>query len=139
MALDEHYAPSEKQKENVERLTLEKEEIVKRILDMEYEKTETETKLKGLEAEAANKELTEEERAAVQAIMDQISAVTQEKETVNAEQLSLEEEKTGLQETLTNTAGNNEAEYLSDGVHPAVAGAKLIASEWLNAFDKINK
>ena len=44
-----------------------------------------------------------------------------------------------LQETLTNTAGDNEAEYLSDGVHPAVAGAKLIASEWLNAFDKINK
>lgn len=44
-----------------------------------------------------------------------------------------------LQETLTNTAGDNEAEYLSDGVHPAVAGAKLIANEWLNAFDKINK
>ena len=44
-----------------------------------------------------------------------------------------------LQETLTNTAGNNEAEYLSDGVHPAAAGAKLIASEWLKAFDKINK
>ena len=94
----------EKQKENVERLTAEKEEIVKRILDMEYEKTETETKLKGLEAEAANKELTEEERAAVQAIMDEISAVTQEKETVNAEQISLEEEKTGLQETLTKSS-----------------------------------
>ncbi len=44
-----------------------------------------------------------------------------------------------LQETLTKTAGNNEAEYLSDGVHPAAAGAKLIANEWLNAFDKINK
>ena len=44
-----------------------------------------------------------------------------------------------LQETLTKTAGDNETEYLSDGVHPAVAGAKLIANEWLNAFDKINK
>ena len=94
----------EKQKETVERLTLEKEELVKRILDMEYEKTETETKLKGLEAEAANKELTEEEKAAVQAIMDAISATTQEKETVNAEQISLEEEKTALQETLTKSS-----------------------------------
>ena len=94
----------ETQKGNIERLTAEKEDIVKRILDMEYEKTETETKLKGLEAEAANKELTEEERAAVQEIMDQISAVTQEKETINAEQLSLEEEKTGLQETLTKSS-----------------------------------
>jgi chromosome segregation protein len=57
-----------------------------------------------LEAEAANKELTEEEKAAVQAIMDAISATTQEKETVNAEQISLEEEKTALQETLTKSS-----------------------------------
>ena len=94
----------EQQQETIERITVEKEELVKRILDTEYEKTETETKLKGLEAEAADKELTEEERAAVQAIMDEISAVTQEKETVNAEQISLEEEKTGLQETLTKSS-----------------------------------
>ena len=94
----------EKQKETVARLTAEKEELVKTILDMEYEKTATETKLKGLEAEAANKELTEEEKAAVQAIMDAISATTQEKETINAEQIALEEEKTGLQETLTKSS-----------------------------------
>ena len=91
----------EKQAESVARLTVEKEELVKRILDMEYEKTDTQTKLNGLEAEAAEKELTEEEKAAVQAIVDEITALSKEKETVNANQLALEEEKTGLQETLT--------------------------------------
>ncbi len=94
----------EKQKENIERLTAEKEELVKRILDMEYEKTDAETKLKGLEAEAAEKELTEEEKAAVEAIVNEITELTAQKETVNAEQLSLEEEKTELQETLTKSS-----------------------------------
>ncbi len=43
-----------------------------------------------------------------------------------------------LQEKLTQAAANaTAAEYLADGVHPAEAGAKLIANEWLNAFDKI--
>ena len=91
----------DKQTETIARLTTEKEELVKRILDMEYEKTDTQTKLNGLEAEAEEKELTEEEKAAVQAIVDEIAKLAAEKETVNAEQLSLEEEKTGLQETLT--------------------------------------
>ncbi len=94
----------ESHKENVERLTAEKEDLVKRILDMEYEKTNTETKLKGLEAEAQAKELTDEERAAVEAIVGEISEITREKETVNAEQLKLEEEKTGLQEALTKSS-----------------------------------
>lgn len=88
-------------KETVERITVEKEELVKRIIDVEYEKTNTETKLNGMEAEAHEKELTEEERAAVQAIMDEIAALTKQKEEINATQLQLEEEKTGLQETLT--------------------------------------
>ena len=91
----------EQQEESIARLTVEKEELVKRILDMEYERTETQTKLNGLEAEAAEKELTEEERAAVQAIVDEIAAITKEKEEINARQTALEEEKTGLQETLT--------------------------------------
>ena len=91
----------EKQAETIVRLTAEKEDIVKRILDMEYEKTETQTRLNALEAEAQEKELTEEEKAAVQAIVDEIAGLTAEKEAVNAQQLSLEEEKTGLQETLT--------------------------------------
>ena len=91
----------ETQTDSVARLTVEKEDLVKRILDMEYEKTETQTRLNGLEAEAQEKELTEEERAAVQAIVDEIATLTKEKEAVNAAQLALEEEKTALQETLT--------------------------------------
>ena len=91
----------EQQGETVARLTVEKEELVKKILDMEYEKTDTQTKLNGLEAEAEEKELTEEERAAVEAIMNEIATLSKEKETINANQLALEEEKTGLQETLT--------------------------------------
>jgi len=91
----------EQQEETVARLTVEKEELVKRILDMEYERTETQTKLNALEAEEAEKQLTEEERAAVQAIIDEINAITQEKEEINAKQMSLEEEKTAMQETLT--------------------------------------
>ena len=91
----------EKYAETQERLTTEKEELVKRILDTEYEKTEAQTRLIGLEEEAQEKELTEEERAAVAAIVEEIGALTAEKEKVNAEQLALEEEKTSLQETLT--------------------------------------
>ena len=45
-----------------------------------------------------------------------------------------------LQEKLSQEAKGNEAEYLADGVHPAAAGAKLIADEWLKAFkNKIEK
>ncbi len=91
----------EQQEETVARLTVEKEELVKRILDMEYERTETQTRLNGLEAEAQEKELTEEERLAVQALVDEITAITKEKEQINAKQAELEEEKTALQETLT--------------------------------------
>ena len=91
----------QKQKETIERLSAEKEDLVKRILDMEYEKTETETKLNGLEAEAQEKELTDEEKAAVQAIVDELAELSKQKEEINATQLALEEERTGLQETLT--------------------------------------
>ena len=94
----------EQHKDLVERLNAEKEDLVKRILDVEYEKTETETRLKGLEAEAQEKELTDEEKAAVEAISAEIAKITGEKETVNAEQLALEEEKTSLQETLTKSS-----------------------------------
>ncbi len=91
----------EQQKENAERLTTEKEELVKRILEVEFEKTETATKLNALEAEEEEKELTEEEMKAVQEIVDSIAAISKEKEEINAKQLALEEEKTDLQETLT--------------------------------------
>ena len=91
----------EKQTETVSRLTQEKEELVKRILDSEYELTEAQTRLTGLESEAQEKELTEEEKAAVQAIVDEINRITAEKETVNQNQLAIEAEKESLQETLT--------------------------------------
>ncbi len=91
----------EQGKETVERLTAEKEELAKRILDVEFEKTETATKLNALEAEEEEKELTEEERAAVQEIVDGIAALTKEKEEMNAAQIALDEERTDLQETLT--------------------------------------
>ena len=94
----------EQQKETIERITVEKEELVKRILDTEYEKTETETKLKVLEEEAQKSELTEEEKAAVQEIVDKIAALTKQKEEINVNQLALEEEKTSLQETLTKSS-----------------------------------
>ena len=91
----------EKQTETVSRLTQEKEELIARIVDTEYELTETQTRLTGLETEAQEKELTDEEKAAVQAIVDEINRITAEKETVNENQLAIEAEKESLQETLT--------------------------------------
>lgn len=45
-----------------------------------------------------------------------------------------------LQELFDNAAkGCDGSLYLFDGVHPNVAGAKLIANEWLKLFDKINE
>lgn len=45
-----------------------------------------------------------------------------------------------LQEHFDNAVKNCDSSlYLYDGVHPNVAGAKLIANEWLKLFDKINK
>ena len=91
----------EQQKEKIARITAEKEELLARIVDMEYEQTETQTRLNGLEAEAQEKELTDEEKAAVQAIVEEINFISKEKEETNAAQIALEEEKTTLQETLT--------------------------------------
>lgn len=46
-----------------------------------------------------------------------------------------------LQEKFTEAAKNYKPEhYLFDGIHPALAGAKLIATEWLKLFEeKIKK
>ena len=97
-------ADLKKDAETVERITAEKEELVKRIFDVEFEKTETQTKLNALESEAQDKELTEEERKAVEEIMDKIAALTKEKEEINAAQMQLEEEKTEMQEKLTKSS-----------------------------------
>ena len=63
--------------------------------------TETKTRLNGLEAEMSDKELTEEERLAVESIVAEIAQITTEKEAINVEQIQLEEERETLQETLT--------------------------------------
>ncbi len=94
----------EQQKENAERLTAEKEDLVKRILEVEFEQTETATKLNALEAEEEEKELTEEERKAVEEIVAKIAELSKEKEEINAKQIALETEKTDLQETLTKSS-----------------------------------
>ncbi|MBQ8885990.1 MAG: chromosome segregation protein SMC [Clostridia bacterium] len=86
---------------DIKRLTLEKEELVKRILETETEKATAEEKLAALEEEAQEKELTEEEKKAVQEIVDKIAAVSKSKEELNAKQLELEEKRNALQEELT--------------------------------------
>ncbi len=91
----------EQAKETVGRVTAEKEELTKRILDVEFEKTETATKLNALEVEEEEKELTEEEMKAVQEIMDKIAEISKEKEEINSRQIALETEKADLQESLT--------------------------------------
>ena len=93
-----------KQAETVERLTAEKEELVKRILEMEQEKTNAINTLGELEAEAEAKELTEEEKAAVQEIVEEINELTKKKEELNADNIALEEERTNLQETLAKSS-----------------------------------
>ncbi len=94
----------EQHKDNVDRLTLEKNDLVKKIVTMDQEKGEAEAQLKLLEAEAEENELTEEEKQAVQEIMDKIAKTTEEKEVVNAEQISLEAKKVEMQETLTKSS-----------------------------------
>ena len=42
-----------------------------------------------------------------------------------------------LQEKLSQAAANGVENLLSDGVHPAEGGAKLIANEWLKKFDEM--
>ena len=90
----------EQNKEDIERLTTEKEDLVKRILEVEFELTEAQTKLNEYEAAEKETQLTEEEMQAVQEITDQIAAISKEKEEINATQLQLEENRTQLQAEL---------------------------------------
>lgn len=83
------------------RLTAEKEDLVKRIIETEESEKAAEEKLAVLEAEAQEKELTEEEKRAVQEITDKIAEISKSKEELNAKQIELEEERTALQEELT--------------------------------------
>ncbi len=104
-SLEKEYASLKVELEQLDeteiRLTAEKEELVKQTLDTEFSKTEMETKLNALQSEAEAKELTEEERRAVEEIESSIASITKEKEEINGAQLGLEEEKVELQESLT--------------------------------------
>ena len=97
-------ADVKKQRETIERITAEKEELVKQILEMEQERDEAQVRLDGLEAEEAEKELTEQEKAAVEEIINQIATLSKEKEEINATQVALDEERAQLQETLTKSS-----------------------------------
>ncbi len=98
----------EQQKETVERLGVEKSELVKKILETEKERQLTAERLAQLEEEEKGKELTDEEKKAVAELTEKIEILSKEKEVLNAEQLSLDEEKTQLQETLSK---NSEKRY----------------------------
>ena len=93
-------AAIEKYESDYTRLSAEKEELVERIVQMTKEKQEAERKLAELEEEAQEKELTDEEKAAVEAIVARLAEINKEKEAINARQEQLETEKTEVQELL---------------------------------------
>ena len=92
-----------KAEEDKARLTEEKDGLVKRLVETETEKANAEANLAILEEEAAAKELTEEEKAAVQAVMDEIAKISEQKEKINEEQVKIDAEKEELQAAHTKT------------------------------------
>jgi chromosome segregation protein len=91
-------AAIEKYESDYTRLTAEKEELAQRIVTVTAEKETMERQLRFLETEAQEKELTDEERAAVEAIVARLAKVNEEKEEINEKQIKLDEEKTVAQE-----------------------------------------
>ena len=87
--------------DDVARLTAEKDDLVKRVVETAQGKTEAETMLAALETEATEKELTDEERAAVQAIVDRLAEINREKDAINETLAALEAKKTEAQELLS--------------------------------------
>jgi len=104
-ALEVEKAAAEKQIESlnadIRRYEKEKEDLIARIISTEREKTTAEAELSALEEKAKQAELTEEEKAAVQAVNDEIATVSAEKEALNIRQVQLDEERTAVQEELT--------------------------------------
>ena len=88
--------------EDFDRLNAEKEDLLKRIVDTSKEKLSAEEMLGGLEAEAEAKELTEEEKAAVQSIVDRLEKLGKDKEAINAQIAEWEAKKEAAQTELTN-------------------------------------
>lgn len=104
-ALEVEKAAAEKQIESlnadIRRYEKEKEDLIARIISTEREKATAEAELSALEEKAKQAELTEEEKAAVQAVNDEIATVFAEKEALNIRQVQLDEERTAVQEELT--------------------------------------
>ena len=104
-ALEVEKAAAEKQIESlnadIRRYEKEKEDLIARIISTEREKATAEAELSALEEKAKQAELTEEEKAAVQAVNDEIAPVSAEKEALNIRQVQLDEERTAVQEELT--------------------------------------
>ena len=104
-ALEVEKAAAEKQIESlnadIRRYEKEKEDLIARIISTEREKATAEADLSALEEKAKQAELTEEEKAAVQAVNDEIATVSAEKEALNIRQVQLDEERTAVQEELT--------------------------------------
>mgnify|MGYP004693531207 CR=1 FL=1 len=104
-ALEVEKAAAEKQIESlnadIRRYEKEKEDLIARIISTEREKATAEAELSALEEKAKQAELTEEEKAAVQAVNDEIATVSAEKEALNIRQVQLDEERTAVQEELT--------------------------------------
>ena len=104
-ALEVEKAATEKQIESLNadigRYEAEKEDLIARIISTEREKATAEAELSALEEKAKQAELTEEEKAAVQAVNDEIATVSAEKEALNIRQVQLDEERAAVQEELT--------------------------------------
>ena len=103
-ALEVEKAAAEKQIEgfnaDIRRYEAEKEDLIARIISTEREKANAYAELTALEEKAKQTELTEEEKAAVQAINEEIATVSAEKEALNLRQVQLDEERTAVQEEL---------------------------------------
>lgn len=104
-ALEVEKAATEKQIESlnadITRYEKEKEDLIARIISTEREKAVAEAELITLEERAKQAELTEEEKAAVQEINDEIAKISAEKEALNLRQAQLDEERTAVQEEFT--------------------------------------
>lgn len=103
-ALEIERAATEKQieslKADINRYEEEKEDLIARIISTEREKATAVSELAALEERAKQTELTEEEKAAVQAINNEIATLSAEKEALNLRQVQLDEERTAVQEEL---------------------------------------
>ncbi len=90
----------ERSREEEERLTAEKGDLIQKSIAMEEQLSSAKEQLSILEVEAEEKELTEEEEKALQEIVDRIAEISKMKEELNQKQLALEEERNLLQEDL---------------------------------------